>query len=367
MNILLLESPRFLRVLQSLGCNVLYLGPHPSPDARAGQQLTRMCHHRELTSILQARGFTPDAVLWCDHGYLPSVLGFEALPCPVIGLTIDDYCNPWHIPLSMGFDLVLVAQKDYVPLFEQDTAPREDTAPRQGRQVGQVGQVRQVRWSPLFCDADVDQDPGLARDIPVSFVGTLRPTNIPQRLPFLETFRKHAPLVMLQGRYVPVFARSHIVLNQTAAGELNFRIFEAAACGAAVLTEDTGNGLCDLFVPGETILPPYPRGDAAAAAAVARHWLDRPEDLRRIAQQGQALVLAEHTLQARARMLLDDIHHLSQTGAPAWRRQHQDQIRRSLATACGFIAAELTQPQFQKMQQTYLNLAQAYPAMWGRL
>ncbi|AGW12542.1 glycosyltransferase family protein [Megalodesulfovibrio gigas] len=349
MNILLLESPRFIRVFQALGCNVLYLGPHPSPDPRTSVHLTRMCHHRELTAILRDRGFVPDAALWCDHGYLPTVLGFEALECPVIGLTIDDYCNPWHIPMSIAFDLVLVAQRDYVSLFEQDNLPR------------------QARWSPLFCDTDVDGDPGLARDIPVSFVGTLQPANIPNRLPFLKRFKGYAPLVMLQGRYAPVFQRSQIVLNQTAAGELNFRLFEAAACGAAVLTEATANGLDELFVPGESILPPYPAGDAAAAAAVARDWLTRPEALRRIAEQGKALVLAGHSLQARARMILEEARRLRLAGVPGWRQQHQARVRQGLATACGFIAAELTQPQFQKMQQTFFNLGRAYPAMWGRL
>ncbi|GAB7081271.1 glycosyltransferase family protein [Megalodesulfovibrio paquesii] len=353
MNVLLLESPRFYHVFKAQGCEVLCLSPHPAPhagvDPRDFVQLTRMCHRRELESLLQARQFMPDLVLWCDHGYLPSIFGFEALECPVLGLTIDDYCNPWHIPFAAAFDKVFVAQKDYVPVFNQ--AVRPDVAV----------------WSPLFCDERVDTDPGLARDIPVSFVGTLQPKNIPQRLPFLKRFKELAPLVLLQGRYAPIFQRSQIVLNQTAAGELNFRLFEASACGAAVLTEVGENGLEELFQPGETMLPPYPRGDAPAAAAIAREWLARPEALLRIGTQARELVRREHSLQVRARQLVAEALRLRQEDALPRRQARQGWIRQELAKACAFIAAELVQPEFARMQQTYLNLAKAYPTMRDQL
>lgn len=51
-------------------------------------------------------------------------------------------------------------------------------------------------------------------------------------------------------------------------GELNFRVFQAMACGAAVLTEATDNGLDELFTVGLEVLT-YPRG--AVAAALSRH------------------------------------------------------------------------------------------------
>lgn len=353
MNVLLLESTRFAAVFREMGWQVMYLGPHPVPKALAGVgmggQRTSMCYHRELMTILQARAFEPDLVLWCDHGYLPTVLGFEALPCPVIGVTIDDYCHPWHVPFSAAFDMVLVAQKDYVGLFEQEQLPR------------------QARWSPLFCDASKDSDPGLERDIPVSFVGTLQPNNIPERLSFLQAFQENAPLVMEQGDYRPIFQRSQIVLNQSAIGELNFRVFEAAACGAPVLTEATPNGLEDILTPGVSMLPPYPKGNAAAAAALARFWLKKPEALRRIAETAKEIVLQEHTLQVRARGIAKAAGEMAQSGFPAWRQAQARRVRSGLATACTFIAAELEQPEFAKMRQTYQNIGDGYAALWERL
>ncbi len=146
------------------------------------------------------------------------------MPSLTIGFSIDQYCNPWHVPYSAAFDCFLVAQKDYLSLFSLDQIRRP------------------VRWFPLFCDPGKDKDLGVERDIPVSFVGTLGGRFNKEREPFLKSFKRECPLLILSGDYVPVFNRSRLVLNQSAAGECNFRMFQAMACGALLLTEDTGNG-----------------------------------------------------------------------------------------------------------------------------
>ncbi|WP_368076627.1 glycosyltransferase [uncultured Desulfovibrio sp.] len=46
-----------------------------------------------------------------------------------------------------------------------------------------------------------------------------------------------------------------MTLNQKAFSEVNFRCFEAMACGAALLMEQCGNGLDELFTPDEDISP----------------------------------------------------------------------------------------------------------------
>jgi spore maturation protein CgeB len=71
------------------------------------------------------------------------------------------------------------------------------------------------------------------------------------------------------------------------------RLFEAAACGAPILS-DSWPGLDQFFEPGREILVASSTGDAMAA-------LQRPdEELREMAQQARRRTLAEHTSERRA-------------------------------------------------------------------
>ncbi len=225
-------------------------------------------------------GFCPDALLYCDNGNLPMLLDPENLGIPSVWYSIDTYCNPWHIPYAKGFDKVLVAQKDSLSLF--------------------TDQGLEPEWFPLFANADTLHEPGGTRDVPVAFVGTLGHRNNPDRAPFLEAFKKLHPLVHYQGNFVPLFIRSRIVLNQTAAHEVNFRCFEAIACGAALLMETCQNGLSELFAIGEEILPTYTRNNAQEAAMRAREALADSERLERIAMAGFLAVKNRHTDRVRA-------------------------------------------------------------------
>ena len=60
--------------------------------------------------------------------------------------------------------------------------------------------------------------------------------------------------------------------------------------GAGLLMEKCGNGLDELFTPGENILPVYTRNDAAQAARIAAIFLERPAALEEIAKNGRELV-----------------------------------------------------------------------------
>jgi hypothetical protein len=333
--VLNIDGQYFVRALRKAGHEVLSLGPHPGADVR----LERPLSLRALWDLLENRSFHPDLVLWCDICRLPSVIGFESLPAVVIGFSVDQYCNPWHYPYSAAFDLVLAAQKDYLPLFE---LPRIE---------------REVQWLPLFCDPAVDRDPGLERDVPLSFVGTLQGSLNTQRLPFLQAFKRECPLVVRQGSYPDLFARSRLVLNQSAVGELNFRLFQAQACGAAVLTEDTANGLRELYVPGEDVLV-YPRGDAHAAARIARQALNW-DGLDELAAAGRRKALKEHSLPVRLRRILREAERLARGGAPRRRLDNAPRIRSELAKAYTMIAhdEELPLPADQRRFFAELGMA----------
>lgn len=124
----------------------------------------------------------------------------------------------------------------------------------------------------------------------------------PQDFPWTDNifFVRHLP----PAEHPAFYASSRLTLNVTrqAMAEMGWcpsgRLFEAAACGAAMLS-DSWEGLDDFFEPGREILLARTTDDALAA-------LDRsPEEVAAIGRRARERVLAEHTSAHRARDLLD--------------------------------------------------------------
>lgn len=339
MRILNLEGRYFVSLWRRQGHEVLTLGRSAADDV----VLDRVLSPGKLYDLLDNRGFQPDLVFWADSGKTPAVVGFERLPVPCIGFSIDQYCHPWHVAFSAGFDSFLVAQKDYLSLFRNPALQRK------------------TEWFPLFCDPAKDRDTGSERDVPVSFVGTLDGRFNPLRKAFLQEFKQHHPLVLRQGAYVEIFNRSRIVLNQSAVGELNFRLFQAAACGAAVLNEETTNGLDQLFTPGQDILV-YPRGDAGAAARRCAEVLQDPKRLAAIAASGKRNVLKNHTTRSRGEVILERVQEAMGDGRVRFRLQHHRLIQSTMAKAFLFLATDTELPLPHTVRQFYLDLGRSYAA-----
>jgi hypothetical protein len=321
MRILSVGGTDFVRIWRNMGHAVLSLGKGAENDVPLEHPVVL----GELWAILDSQGFRPDLTVWVDRCRPLEVFGLEYLPGAVMGFSIDQYCNPWHVPYSWAFDMFLVAQKDYLPLFADRRA------------------WRPCHWFPLYCRLDRDVDMELPRDIPVSFVGTLNPPLNTMRRPFLDAFRRLCPTVVRRGAYAPIFNRSRIVLNQSAVGELNFRLFQAAACGAAVLTEDAPNGLREAFDPGHEILV-YPRGNAQEAARLAAQALSEPEALRRLALRGKRRVQREHTATVRARQIVRWAEELLASGAGKQRKAKMRLVREHMAKAYTFLASDVLLP-----------------------
>lgn len=80
------------------------------------------------------------------------------------------------------------------------------------------------------------------------------------------------------------------------------RLFEAAACGTAILS-DWWQGLDEFFTPGSEIL-------VASSTTEALEALDLSDaELKRVARQARERALAEHTSDRRADQLLDVLTH----------------------------------------------------------
>lgn len=327
MNILSLAGSDFAPAWRAAGHNVFVISHGAEADARREHPLS----WRNVAEILSDAGFQPDLVCYVDDGNFPLLLNPEDIPQAAIFYSIDTYCHPWHPAFSHGFDKVLVAQKDFIPMFADEGAD--------------------AVWFPLFCRRSGKS--GGERDIPVSFVGSIGLANNPGRGPFLREFRKAQPLVVMSGDYAPIFGRSEIVLNQTAFGEINFRCFEAMAFGAALLMERCENGFADLFAPGENILPPYARGNAREAAAIAAAYLKMPEALSEISSAGRELVLSKHSVDVRAREIVGMAEELLANDAVGRRLAERRERRIFVRGSFGILAADLRGERWQRYREFF--------------
>lgn len=333
MRILNLDAPMLVQGFKELGHEVFCAGHQQGMDLVVDRPKSAL----RLFSEVCARGFIPDVVFWCDGSNLPYFLRIEELPCPTAFYSIDTYCHHWHFGFANAFDAVFVAQKDHLELFPAEAAL--------------------LRWMPLFARFAPELIAWEERDLPVSFVGTRKHANNPDREPFLRGFRRHAPLVLYTGEYCPVFSRSCIALNQTACSEVNFRCFEAMACGAALLMEHCLHGMDELFTPGENILPLYTRNNYLQAAAIAQNALADPERLRCIAENGREHVLANHMARHRAVAIVSLMEELLRENAAQKRLRELQQRKAFIASSYAMVGHDLMGRLTPAYSEYYLSVS----------
>lgn len=154
--------------------------------------------------------------------------------------------------------------------------------------LGTYAADRQAPLEELFVDA--------ARERPdLRFV--IGGAQYPETFPWTPNifFVRHLP----PAEHPAFFSSSPITLNVTrrAMAEMGVcpsgRLFEAAACGTAILT-DAWEGLDRFFTPGEELLLARTTQDTLDALALP------PEALQRIAAAGRERALTEHTADRRA-------------------------------------------------------------------
>jgi spore maturation protein CgeB len=185
------------------------------------------------------------------------------------------------------------------------------------------------RAAPLYCSFDPERYRTYARsqkfDCAMSYMGTYAPDRQSKLEEFLfgaasllpeEKFIVAGPqyprsigwprnvrrIVHLNPRWHPhLYSSSRLTLNVTrrdmviAGYSPSVRLFEAAACGAAIVS-DNWPGLDTFFEPGREILLPTGPGEIV-------HYLRELDEseLRSIGQAAQGRVLAAHTSQQRAK------------------------------------------------------------------
>lgn len=229
-------------------------------------------------------GAMPDMLFVADASVPPFVLGMERLPCLTAFYAVDAHIHSWYPLYAQAFDICLVGLRDYIDGFCKGRLSAE-----------------RVWWTPHYA-RDEDRPPALPPEPEwdALFVGTLNPALAPQRHAFISALQTRLPNFHVQkGRFTSLYPKARLVLNETARGELNFRVFEALGCGACLLTPDTGPPLTDLFTDGKELFL-YPEHDVDAVLALARCLLAAPDLRRSVAAAGLAAVDAGHRASHRA-------------------------------------------------------------------
>lgn len=287
-----------------LGMRILHLGNLQvvpalralGHDVRVASQLCPLlvAPGRPVDVRLLHREIAPDADVFFmvdNLGRQSLAYGIEHLPIPRVYWAIDVHLNfYWQRHYARLFDLVLAAQRDWARLLRADGVP--------------------ARWLPWGIDPWLFRaEPVVPRTIDVAFVGMVD-ANRPKRAAVLAELRRRFALATFgetaatrlpESEMARVFRSAKIVFNESVFGDVNFRTFEAMACGALLLTERTGNGLADLFKPDEH-LALYEPDDLVAQVT---HFLVATEERERIARAGQELVETHHTMAARMARLTD--------------------------------------------------------------
>ncbi len=271
------------RALRAAGHDVHYVGLACAERPGYGETTP-------IDAIVGQMAAPPDLYLWIDPAgrYFPH--GIETLPCLTACYLVDVHLGTWREHAARFFDVVFVAQKDYVDRFR--------------RALGHD----QVHWLPLAAAADVHRQMDLPRIYDVGFVGNValahRGTARARRLKLLgERFRTND----FTRSYTPeevgqVYSQSRIVFNTSIAGDVTMRLFEGAACGALVLTDSIANGLEELFQVGREIVT---YSDDAELLEKIEYYLSHEQERQAIAAAGHCRAVREHTYEHRVQKIVD--------------------------------------------------------------
>lgn len=219
--------------------------------------------------------------------------GLPELECPTAIWFGDYWPGDYHrLRYARLFDYVFVSQRDWMNDFVD-------------------AGCSQVHWLPFACDLEFHRDYQVERTYEVGFVGNVNLNVQQERLQMLnELAQRYHMNDFLKPAYLQemakVYSQSKIVVNMPNCGGFNMRVFEAMACGAMLLTEDTGNGQKELFKAG-VHLDTY-RSKQELFEKID-YYLAHEEERETIAAAGQHEVRTMHRYVDRAQTMMTVLTH----------------------------------------------------------
>jgi hypothetical protein len=188
--------------------------------------------------------FDPDVIIQQESlGKRVLLRGLHELDCIKVFWSIDTHMNLyWHGHYGDLFDCVLTTQKKYVPKLKKI-----------------CGAV--VKWVPWMANTPAvtgrfEVLPHTRREFDMTFVGRVTDQRR-SRGWFINFLKLNYKVNLVEGLTYPemmdIYGKTCIVPNEALFGEVNFRLFEAAACGCAVVTPNVSDELEELFEVGREI------------------------------------------------------------------------------------------------------------------
>jgi|GEM_PF-3377971 len=296
MDILLLNDSRYKREL-SKAHRVLCMGPmgidrmqHKNDFDLVLPTAMSFDFHAGLSQLQQiCPGFAPAIIVQFETELNYFYRGIEDAKAITVWRSIDNHLfGNWQRFYGQLFDLVLVAQKDYLPAFRASGC--------------------HAVWYPLCIDPSVHFDREQERDLDVSFVGNMNPKMQHDRIAFFNALTEEVSVSLFQGKTQPeiaaIYNRSKIVINECLNLDLNYRVFETMANGAVCLTPRIDGGIAELFTEEEDFIF-YEGNDPTDAARQLNRILSEPKQQQEIAHSGRDKALLYHTLSCRVQELLE--------------------------------------------------------------
>ena len=285
MHICLVDGPSTLAdALQSAGHKVTALG---SPGG--------VLH---LPKFLAANKVEPELFIQVEHlGRRTLLQGVEGLACPTLFWAIDTHLNHyWQQYYALLFDGVLTP---HISLFAKAPHP---LAPKTMLRFATPAQA--MPWQPHA-----------NRRNPLALWARLTQER-PARTWLVALLQQQCGLVHSQEGslhdMMALYANTRMVPNETIAGEVNFRLLEAAAAGCLVLSPQVGEDQNALLCPGKEYLP-Y---TGALELLEHIHWgIRHPHQAEAMAHKAWQRVQAEHLPEHRAHSLLQYVTELTQNRA----------------------------------------------------
>jgi GT2 family glycosyltransferase/Flp pilus assembly protein TadD len=201
---------------------------------------------------------------------------------------------------ALGTDRGFLGQRGRIPGVDWTFCAQRDDAARM-RAEG----IPNAFWLPLACNPETHRRiPFVGKEYDICFVGRTG-TGDGERTRWVEWIRRHVPRAFVGEAHGDelsrVYSASRLVFNCAVGNDINRRVFEAAACGSLLITNDLAeNGQDLLFTPGVHLLT-YQRGEDLPA--LIQQFLHDENERERIAQTGMEHVRAHHTYAHR----MDDI------------------------------------------------------------